>query len=112
MYYGLYMAWECKLTRIELEVDSEVVVGFLKTGIGASHPLSFLVRMCHGFLVRHWIVRISHVYREANRLADGLANYGFSLPLGVHVFDVPPSSLVSVLREDGCGTEYPRRIPL
>ncbi|KAL9293886.1 putative ribonuclease H domain, reverse transcriptase zinc-binding domain-containing protein [Arabidopsis thaliana] len=112
VYYGLYMAWERKLTRIELEVDSEVVVGFLKAGIGAAHPLSFLVRMCHGFLVRDWIVRISHVYREANRLADGLANYAFSLPLGFHVFDVLPSSLVSVFREDESGTECPRQVRL
>lgn len=64
--------------RIELEVDSEIVVGFLKTVIDDAHPLSFLVRLCHGFLSRDWLVRISHVYREANSLADGLSNYAFA----------------------------------
>jgi len=82
VYYGLYLAWEKKVSRVELEVDSALVVGFLKTGVSERHPLSFLVRLCHGFLSKDWIVRISHVYREANRLADGLANYAFSLSMG------------------------------
>ncbi|KAG7578919.1 Reverse transcriptase domain [Arabidopsis thaliana x Arabidopsis arenosa] len=42
VYYGLYLAWERRLTRVELEVDSELVVGFLKTGVSEQHPLSFL----------------------------------------------------------------------
>ncbi|KAL9286103.1 putative RNA-directed DNA polymerase [Arabidopsis thaliana] len=50
VYYGLYMAWERRFTRVELEVDSELVVGFLTTGISDTHSLSFLVRLCHGFL--------------------------------------------------------------
>ncbi|CAA7029707.1 unnamed protein product [Microthlaspi erraticum] len=83
VYYGLCMVWESKAERVELEVDSEIVAGFLKTRIEEVHPLSFLVRLCHGFLSMHWIVRIFHVYREANRLADGLANYAFSLLSGV-----------------------------
>lgn len=33
VYYGLYMAWESKITRLEFEIDSEMVVGFLKTRI-------------------------------------------------------------------------------
>ncbi|AED94885.1 Polynucleotidyl transferase, ribonuclease H-like superfamily protein [Arabidopsis thaliana] len=54
VYYGLYFAWEKKVPRVELEVDSEAIVGFLKTGISDSHPLSFLVRLCHNFLQKDW----------------------------------------------------------
>nr|ABW81175.1 non-LTR retrotransposon transposase [Arabidopsis cebennensis] len=103
VYYGLYIAWERKITRLEVEVDSELVVGFLTTWISDSHPLSFLVRLCYGFISRDWIVRISHVYREANRLADGLANYASSLPLGFHSFDVCLKIVYSVLVEDKNG---------
>ncbi|KAG7543761.1 Ribonuclease H-like superfamily [Arabidopsis thaliana x Arabidopsis arenosa] len=112
VYYGLYIAWERRATRVELELDSEMVVGFLKTGISEYHPLSFLVRLCHGFLARDWIVRISHVYREANRLADGLANYAFSLPLGFRFFEVVPDSVNAILLEDTGGTAFPRRVRL
>ncbi|CAA7020915.1 unnamed protein product [Microthlaspi erraticum] len=90
VYYGLYIALDKKITRLEVEVDSELVVGFLTTGIGDSHPLSFLVRLCHGLLAKDWLVRISHVYREANRLADGLANYALTLPLGFHSLPLVP----------------------
>ncbi|KAL9860860.1 putative ribonuclease H domain, reverse transcriptase zinc-binding domain-containing protein [Arabidopsis thaliana] len=112
VYYGLYLAWTKALTRVELEVDSELVVGFLKTGIGDQHPLSFLVRLCHGLLSKDWIVRITHVYREANRLADGLANYAFSLPLGLHSLIDVPDDLEVILHEDNLGSTRPRRVRL
>lgn len=97
IYYGMYIVWEKKITQLELEVDSQLVVGFLKTGVSEKHPLSFLVRLCHGFLSRDWTVRISNVYRKANRLADGLANYAFSLPIGFHFFDVVLNVVDSLL---------------
>ncbi|KAG7547784.1 Ribonuclease H domain [Arabidopsis suecica] len=110
VYYGLFIAWERRATRVELEVDSQIVVGFLKKGISDSHPLSFLVRLCYGFLSKDWIVRINHVYREANRLVDGLANYAFSLPLGFHMFDVPPDCVNSIMLEDVSGSTRPRNV--
>ena len=100
VYYELCIAWDRGIRRMEVEVDSESVAGFLKTGIQDSNPLSFLVRMCYGFISRDWSVQISHVYREANHLADGLANYAFSLPFDLHFFEVVPESVVSVLLED------------
>lgn len=97
---------------MEVEVDSALVVDFLKTGIRKSHPLSFLVRLCYCFLSKDWIVRVSHVYREANRLADGLANYVFSLPLGFHAFDSCPDIVRSTMFEDANGAAYPRQVRL
>jgi len=112
VYYGLYMAWAKQLTHLELEVDSEVVVSFLKAGIGETHPLSFLVRLCQGFLLKDWQVRISHVYREANSLADGLANHAFSLSLGLHVFDEVPISVVTLFSKDNNGPARLRQLRL
>lgn len=94
----VYISLGRKELRLVLEVDLELAVGYLMTGIGEAHPLSFLVRLCHGFLLRDWIVRVSHVYREANRLANGLANYVFSLPLGFHSFDVVLVEVSMIMR--------------
>ena len=105
-----FFAWEKKVTRVELEVDSALVVGFLKTGVSERHPLSFLVRLCHGFLSKDWIVRISHVYREANRLADGLANYAFLLPIGIHVFVSVPDVVEPLFSDDVIGSARLRRV--
>ena len=91
-------------------MDSEIVVGFLKTGISDTHPLSFLARLCYGFILRDWIVRISHEYREANRLADGLANYAFSLPPGFHGLGACPKSVLAVFGDDVNGVETSRNI--
>ncbi|CAA7029753.1 unnamed protein product [Microthlaspi erraticum] len=110
LYYGLCIAWEKGITRLEVEVDSLMVVGFIKTGICDTHPLSSLVHLCHGFLMKDWEVRIAHVYREANHLADGLANYAFTLPLGLHTFDSVPLDLLSVLRDNECGNSVSRHV--
>ncbi|CAA7028167.1 unnamed protein product [Microthlaspi erraticum] len=110
VYYGLLIAWEKHIPRLEVEIDSELVVGFLKTGINDSHPLSFLVRLCHGLIEKDWLVRISHVYREANCLADGLANYAFSLPMGFSSFDSVPSDLNGVLQDDILGSARLRSV--
>ncbi|CAA7019711.1 unnamed protein product [Microthlaspi erraticum] len=110
VYYGLVIAWEHKCSRVELEVDSELVVGFLQTGISESHPLSFLVRLCHGLIAKDWIVRVSHVYREANCLADGLANYAYSFPVGFSYLDVVLVEVVSLFEADELGSTRPRRI--
>ena len=103
VYYGLVVAWEKGVRRLEVEVDSMMVMEFLTIGIGDTHPLSFLVRLCHGFLTRDWLVRFVHVYREANRLADGLANLAFTLPFGFHSFVVAPIEVAVLVYEDIVG---------
>ncbi|KAG7558925.1 Ribonuclease H-like superfamily [Arabidopsis thaliana x Arabidopsis arenosa] len=110
VYYGLVIAWEGGFRRVILEVDSALVVGFLQSGVEDTHPLAFLVRLCHGFISRDWLVRVTHVYREANRLADGLANYAFSLSLGFQHLNVCPEDVVPVLLDDVNGVTRPRLV--
>ena len=52
------------------------------------------------------------MYREANHLADGLANYAFSLSFGLHVFEFVPDSVVAISLEDIHGVSRPRQICL
>ena len=112
VYYGLVVAWEKGVRRLRLEVDSALVVGLLQSGVGDSNPLAFLVRLCHGFIAKDWIVRVTHVYREANRLADGLANYAFTLPLGLLLLDSCPEDVTLVMVEDVNGVTIPRNVRL
>ena len=88
------------------------MVGFLKTWIHDAHSLSFLVRLCYGFISRDWLVKILHVYREANCLADGLANYAFSLSFGVHYFELVPEHVASILLDDVYGIARSRQVYL
>ena len=98
------------MTHLELAVDSKVVVGFLKTGVSATHPLSFLVRLCHGYISKDWNVHIYHTYRKANRLVDGLATYAFSLQLGFHMLETIPHDVVMIVSDDARGTAIPRQV--
>lgn len=50
------------------------------------------------------------MYREANRLADGLANYAFTLPLGFLLLNVAPTVVESLVEEDVRGTSFPRHV--
>ena len=52
---------------------------------------------------------IVHVYREANACADRLAKYGYSIPVGLIMFDkLPPCTSTSgrlVLRTVHCNSK-------
>ena len=50
---------------------------------------------------------MKHVFREANRTADGLANLGHSHDLGVVFYIFPPIVLNSILWDDLAGIALP-----
>lgn len=52
---------------------------------------------------RSWDIRISHVWREGNRVADYLANVAHSRELGLHMLRHPPKGCVSLLLQDVVG---------
>lgn len=63
VYYGLYTAWELGHRRLVVDVNSKIVVGFLRKGVVDTHLLSFLVACTMTlFICRDWIVRFVHVY--------------------------------------------------
>lgn len=58
-----------------------------------------------------WEVVVSHCYREANRAADWLANYGVGLIPKLVIMEAAPVSLRTVLLEDVSGVVLLRRVP-
>ncbi|CAN0847362.1 Putative ribonuclease H protein At1g65750, partial [Linum grandiflorum] len=57
-----------------------------------------------------WDVTGSHIFREGNRVADALAHYGHSRPLGLHTLSCLPPSVISCLRTDSFNIVLPRLI--
>jgi hypothetical protein len=49
-----------------------------------------------------WEVRITHVFREANRCADVLANIGSKGQHDIVFFENPPSQVTQVFYMYGC----------
>ncbi|CAN1189825.1 hypothetical protein LINPERPRIM_LOCUS24714 [Linum perenne] len=46
---------------------------------------NLLIRSTQEWRNRDWEIRVSHLFREANRVADLLAHLGHCHPLGTHL---------------------------
>ncbi|CAN0897274.1 Putative ribonuclease H protein At1g65750 [Linum grandiflorum] len=65
---GLRLAWSLGIQRIRVQSDSAAAIAILSNSASLDHQ---------------------HIYREANRAADYLANLGHSFVFGFHTFDIP-----------------------
>ena len=109
---GLAIAWNGGHRKVLLSVDSEVVVKWLCSDLSTPSPFIHLVRRCKALVDRgEWEVRVSHCYREANRAADWLANYGVSSAQKLVIFEAVPRDLRAVLLEDLGGLALARMVP-
>jgi hypothetical protein len=57
-----------------------------------------------------WEVQIIHVFREANRCADILANIGSEGISGFDVLETPPARVRQIVDDDCRGVSFPRVI--
>lgn len=78
-FMGLYPAWACGYTNIILAIASTTVFDLLsdpgETGKPRPPP------EVHGFNITSMNVKLSHVLREANNVADEIANWALTQPL-------------------------------
>jgi hypothetical protein len=59
-----------------------------------------------------WEVQIIHVFQEANRCADMLANMGSEGISGIEFFENPPWRVVQIVEDDIRGVSFPRLISM
>lgn len=85
---------------MELNVDSEVVVGIIKGHTLGATSGYILVISIKTLLRLDREVKIIHVFREANHCADDLANVGCTHELSLVVYEHPPVQLVQALLSD------------
>ncbi|CAN1128518.1 Putative ribonuclease H protein At1g65750, partial [Linum perenne] len=90
---GLKLAWDLGIRKITVQTDSRAAISILEQDMHMVRQHAALVADFHELRSRNWEVSLSHVYREANCAADYLANLGHSYSFGLHLLDVPNSSL-------------------
>lgn len=85
-FEGIQLAWQMGLKEVEINIDlvmtvNEIKMGKLKLPCGVP-----LVKQIRSLMRSSWQIDIIHVYREANRCADALANLRTTLDVSITMF--------------------------
>ncbi|CAN1351644.1 Putative ribonuclease H protein At1g65750 [Linum perenne] len=107
---GLERAWEKGIRKLEVQTDSACAVQLLAEGVSDSHQHGTLVRKFKLLFERDWEVSVKFIYREANHLADYLANKGHEMALGIHTIENSDSGILYWAMYDLVGGSESRRI--
>ncbi|CAN1322897.1 Putative ribonuclease H protein At1g65750 [Linum perenne] len=87
---GIRLAWARGFRKVQVQIDSEAAVAIL---LDSSQTIDH-----------------RHVYREANKAADYLANLGHSLDRGCHSVPLTDCNLAYCIRHDCMGISNPRLV--
>lgn len=94
-----------------LETDSLSVVRLLSDNNNFSSTNLVLLEKCKDLLVRDWTVEVSHIFREANIVTDGMANWALLQPVSQQILIPSPTNRIrDLLLADQHGVPYPRRV--
>ncbi|CAN1189170.1 Putative ribonuclease H protein At1g65750, partial [Linum perenne] len=107
---GLQLAWERGYRKIQLQLDSQCAVQLLQGDDLEDRAHAATIIMARELLRRDWEVRILHVYRESNHVADYLANIGHSCSLGFHSIEQFDPNFCYWLHYDQLGVSEERLI--
>jgi len=108
---GLKIAKEMAISKLCIRMDSTTVISWL-TKSSADNPECYsLIQQCRKLLAWDgWETRLSHCFREANQVADKLANIGTEGGLEVRIFRTPPLVIHEAMYADCMGIVWPRQV--
>ncbi|CAN1166153.1 Putative ribonuclease H protein At1g65750 [Linum perenne] len=108
---GIRRAWAEGFRRVEVQMDSQAAIAILlDKSLTIAHQHALEVLEFRDWMNRDWVLRLKHVYREANRAADFLANLGHSMPRGCHEVPISDCNLAYHVRYDCMGISEPRLV--
>ncbi|CAL2243014.1 unnamed protein product [Prunus armeniaca] len=108
VFWGLHLAWEIGCRHIEVECDANSVLSLLAGSIASTHPLFSLISCCKLMLQQDWVCSLTHVFREQNCVADGLAHMSHGMVPGLHRLELAPPCVCESLAADVCSLAKPR----
>ncbi|CAN1146791.1 Putative ribonuclease H protein At1g65750 [Linum perenne] len=107
---GMERARSAGIWDLEIQTDSTCAIHLLTEEGNRDHQHAAVVRKYRHLVERNWRVNVKHIYREANHLADALANKGHTLELGTHSMERTDRSVIYWETYDSVGGAEPRRI--
>jgi ribonuclease HI len=103
---GLRYVKSMSFTKIELNIDSEAVVRVVQTGRSQSAAGGVLVEQISKMMSLDWEVEVRHTYREANKCAYALANYGCMSRVDIQFFTCCPDFIKDLFVADNLGVVF------
>ncbi|CAI0545592.1 unnamed protein product [Linum tenue] len=107
--HGVKLAWAAGASKVLIQTDSTTAISLIESAT-QEHPHYRHIAEIRRWISRDWQVKLEHVYRETNYTADYLASLGHSLPIGLHVYELPSSTMAYWLYFDSIGVQTPRYI--
>ncbi|KAF7844252.1 RnaseH [Senna tora] len=104
---GLQVAWHNNLKKIIIESDSLQAVSYILASLDRKHPLYPILHKIKLLLANDWDVKVIHISRDSNRIADNLAFRAHVLDFGLYIYDAPPASCVELYRDDSRKASLP-----
>lgn len=112
LFQGLSSVWNGGIRRLQVEVDSACVVHMIQKHLHQVNSHYQVVTGIKTMLAKEWEVSICHIYREANKVFDALANYAGSFPIGYHWLEEAPMEISSFIWQDKIGVAICRNVVL
>ncbi|XP_050386206.1 uncharacterized protein LOC126802601 [Argentina anserina] len=109
LYYGLKLAHNLHISKLEIESDSAILINLLKRPDLSLHPLGSLIAGCHHFISSMDETRINHIFRESNMTADSLAKCSIDHAPSLLIFEDPPVHAISTFMDDLANVSRPRK---
>lgn len=91
--HGLEVVVSRQFHTIHVETVSVAVVELLRAADARYHPYGSIIEDCRILITTFHQVRLTHIYREANNVADRLADLGHSLDTDFRYWESLPSSV-------------------
>lgn len=107
---GLLIARDRGFSKIDVQVDSMIVMNQLSNSGPVSVSGAALVNRIRALLSLYWEVRFSHCYREANSCADAMASIGCNQEVILCLYEFPPAIVSPLWLADFIGVSTPRVI--
>lgn len=97
--------------NVIFESDSSVAVHLVSTGVPRTHPCSNIIMQIHSLAPNFSSeFQLQHTFREANTVADCLANHGHNLSHGLHEFHNAIQECSILIANDRRGLFFPRDV--
>ena len=106
---GLMLCNHLNVQAVNIELDAKSIVDAINVQGKSDSVVSSILEDCRHLIAMTPQTTVTHVFREANRSADCLANLGLNLDVDFILYSSPPVDLIPCLEAD-CRGLYSSRI--